>query len=60
MYVGDGTIPRHVVFVVGSTDSGLLVYEPGGGGVVEISERDFVSGDTSVLGWERPWAVVAP
>ena len=60
MYVGDGTIPRHVVLVVGSTDTGLLVYEPGGGGVVEISERDFVSGDTSVLGWGRPWAVVAP
>ena len=60
MYVGDGTITRHVVLVVGSTDTGLLVYEPGGGGVVEISERDFVSGDTSVLGWERPWAVVAP
>lgn len=61
LYVGDDASPRHVVLVVGRTEAGLQVYEPGRGVVVTVSEDVFVSGDVSVLGgWSRPWATVAP
>lgn len=34
----DTVVPRHVVLLVGRTDSGFLVYEPGSGHVVPLAE----------------------
>lgn len=60
LYVGDDASPRHVVLVVGRTGDGLQVYDPARGAVVAVREDDFVSGDLSLSGWQRPWAVVTP
>lgn len=60
VFVGNETLPRHVVLCIGRTDTGLQFYEPGCGGIVEVSEEDFVNGDVNLGGWDRPWAIVTP
>jgi len=59
-FVGDW-IPRHVVLAVEPTDTGVLVYNPALGTIVEMPEPEFAAARLSTFGrWIRPWFVVLP
>ncbi len=60
LYIGDGTIPRHVVLVTGSSGDTLTLYEPSSGDTVTVSRDDFVDGDLGVAGWDEPWFAITP
>lgn len=60
LYVGDGTLPRHVVLVTASHDGTLTLYEPANGESVTVSRADFVDGNLGVAGWDEPWFAVTP
>lgn len=60
LYVGDGTLPRHVVLVTASQDGTLTLYEPARGQSVTVSRADFVDGNLGVAGWDEPWFAVTP
>ncbi len=60
LYIGDGTIPRHVVLVTESSGDTLTLYEPASGDTVTVSRDDFVNGDLGVAGWDEPWFAVTP
>ena len=60
LYVGNETSPRHVALVYGHADGSIEIYEPFQGERVVVTQAQFVSGEFSVAGWAKPWAVVAP
>ena len=60
LYVGDETSPRHVVLVYAHADGSIEIYEPGHGERVVVTQEQFVTGEFSVGGWSKPWAVVTP
>jgi hypothetical protein len=61
LYVGDRWLPRHVVLVVGVGTSGLEVYNPARGTLVDVPREELEFGRLSTTGrWDRPWFVVTP
>ncbi|SFC74155.1 hypothetical protein SAMN04487968_110131 [Nocardioides terrae] len=60
LYIGSTTLPRHVVLAIGSSDSGLSVYDPASGGLVTVPRDWFVDATLHVAGWDVPWFVVLP
>jgi hypothetical protein len=57
-------IPRHVVLLVGRRAGGFLVYEPGAGAVVAVSDEEIrAAGPSAIPGfgyWSRATCVVLP
>ena len=60
LYVGNRTLPRHVVLVVGGDDAALTAYDPASGGPVTITRDAFDRGALRVAGWSEPWFAVLP
>jgi hypothetical protein len=61
LYIGSSTLPRHVVLAVAAVASGLQVYNPARGTLVEVGSTPFEEGRLTTLGgWTVPWFVVAP
>jgi hypothetical protein len=60
LYVGNRSLPRHVVLVVGGDDAGLTAYDPATGGNTTLSRDAFARGDLRVSGWSEPWFAVLP
>ena len=60
LYVGNRTLPRHVVLVVGGDDATLTAYDPASGGPVTITRAAFDRGALRVAGWSEPWFAVLP
>ncbi|MDN5895519.1 MAG: hypothetical protein L0H93_16020 [Nocardioides sp.] len=60
LFIGNRWLPRHVVLAVAGTGSGLSVYDPAGGRLVEVTRRAFVDAELRLSGWDIPWFVVAP
>ena len=59
LYVGNAWAPRHVVLVLAPTgQSGLDVYEPSVGRVVDLREAAFAGRRLALGGWNVPWAAV--
>ena len=61
LYVGNGTLPRHVVLVLpGDGDRVLDVYDPGTGRVGHLRRDTVVERRMGLSGWDVPWIVVQP
>ncbi len=61
LYVGSTWVPRHVVLAVAPTDSGVQVYNPARGRVVELLRTAFEGGKLTTFGrWTKPWFAVLP
>ncbi|WP_340539774.1 hypothetical protein [Nocardioides sp. GXZ039] len=61
VYVGNNIHPGHIVLVTGADANGnLTFYEPGGGQTVTVSRQQWESGQISLGGWDKPWAIVTP
>lgn len=59
LYVGSPTLPRHVVLVLPpSRTSGLDIYEPSAGRVLDLRREPFVNRRLALAGWDVPWALV--
>ena len=54
LYVGNRTLPRHVVLVVGGDGVALTAYDPASGGPVTITRAAFDRGALRVAGWSEP------
>jgi hypothetical protein len=59
-FIGDSASPRHVVLAAELSGNDLVVYEPSGGVLVNLTRADFVAGRTGALGWDQPWLAVSP
>jgi hypothetical protein len=57
--IGDG-IPRHYVLLVRHDDDGLLFYQPTGGEIVRVPDRDFRRRNLGVLGFSDVKAMITP
>jgi hypothetical protein len=60
LYVGNRSLPRHVVLVVGGDDAGLTAYDPASGGRATVTRDAFDRGALRVSGWSEPWFAVLP
>ncbi|GIM64321.1 hypothetical protein Pve01_82910 [Planomonospora venezuelensis] len=64
LYVGNRSLPRHVVLVVGPViggdDAGLTAYDPATGRPATITRDAFERGDLRLSGWSEPWFAVLP
>jgi hypothetical protein len=61
VYVGSPWLPRHVVLAVAPRASGLQVYNPAHGTLVDVDRAAFEAGGLTTLGsWTVPWFVVVP
>lgn len=60
LYVGSRWLPRHVVLVLGSSETSLRVYEPSRGRIVQVSRDEFVGARLGLAGWRMPWFTVTP
>jgi len=60
LYVGNRSLPRHVVLVVGGDDAGLTAYDPATGGRTTVTRDAFDRGALRVSGWSEPWFAVLP
>ncbi|CAN7385525.1 hypothetical protein [Knoellia sp. LjRoot47] len=61
LYVGNATLPRHVVLVLpGDGDHLLDVYDPGTGRVGHLRRDTVVERRIGLSGWDVPWFVVQP
>ena len=60
LYVGNRSLPRHVVLVVGGDDARLTAYDPATGGRVTVTRDAFERGELRVSGWSEPWFAVLP
>lgn len=57
--IGDG-IPRHYVLLVRHDDEGMLFYQPSGGQIVRVPDRDFRRPNLGVLGFPDVKAMIMP
>lgn len=57
LYVGNESMPRHLVLVVGP---GLATYEPSVGSVVHVDADDFCGDRLGLGGWDRLWFAILP
>jgi hypothetical protein len=60
LYVGNRSLPRHVVLVVGGDDAALTAYDPATGGRATVTRDAFERGELRVSGWSEPWFAVVP
>ena len=61
LYVGNRSLPRHVVLVKGpETEVRVRVYEPSSGATVQVTRHTFLHDTLGLAGWDRPWFVVLP
>ena len=61
LYVGDGSLPRHVTLVLpGEGDGALTVYDPGDGAVTHLRRDSLVGRSLGLSGWDIPWLCVQP
>lgn len=60
LYVGNRSLPRHVVLVVGGDDAALTAYDPASGGRTTMTRDAFEGGELRVSGWSEPWFAVVP
>jgi len=60
LFVGNRTLPRHVVLVVGGDGATLTAYDPASGRPVTITRAAFDRGALRVAGWSEPWFAVLP
>ncbi|HYN30367.1 MAG TPA: hypothetical protein VES95_10940 [Dermatophilaceae bacterium] len=61
LYVGNATLPRHVVLVLpGDGDRTLDGYDPGSGAVRPLRRDDLVGRRLALSGWDVPWLAVRP
>lgn len=61
LYVGNTSLPRHVVLVLpGDGDRVLDVYDPGTGRVGHLRRDTVVERRIGLSGWDVPWFVVQP
>lgn len=58
LYIGNDTLPRHVVLVVSSGATALNVYEPATGQVLPMTEDRFAGQRVGLAGWNVPWAII--
>lgn len=59
-YVGSRWLPRHVVLVVGCSESIWHVFEPSRGRLIEVPQESFTNGNLRVAGFRHTWALVLP
>lgn len=60
LFVGDESIPRHIVLVTGADGDSVTIYDPADGRTETVSRSDWEAGNLSVGGWEEPWGAVLP
>ena len=61
LYVGNDTLPRHVVLILpGDGDRTLDVYDPGSGRVGPLRRDDLVGHRLRLSGWDVAWIAVQP
>ena len=61
LYVGNATLPRHVVLILpGDGDRMLDVYDPGTGRVDHLRRDAMVGHRLALSGWDVPWIAVQP
>ena len=61
LYVGNATLPRHVVLILpGDGDRMLDVYDPGTGLVDHLRRDAMVGHRLGLSGWDVPWIAVQP
>lgn len=60
IFVGDESIPRHIVLVTGADGDSVTIYDPADGRTETVSRSDWESGNLGVDGWEEPWGAVLP
>lgn len=61
LYVGNATLPRHVVLILpGDGDRTLDVYDPGSGRVGHLRRDALLGHRLGLSGWDVPWIAVQP
>ncbi len=61
LYVGNATVPRHVVLILPDRgDGNLEVYDPASGGVSELTRSAMTGHRLGLSGWDVPWFCVEP
>lgn len=61
LYVGNATVPRHVVLILPDRgDGNLEVYDPASGGVSELTRSAITGHRLGLSGWDVPWFCVEP
>lgn len=60
LYVGSRTMPRHVVLVTAVDDHHLTAYQPGRGGLVQVTRGQLTRDELGALGWPVAWGAVVP
>ncbi|WP_226345261.1 hypothetical protein [Agilicoccus flavus] len=61
LYVGNGTLPRHVTLVFVAADGGPpALYDPAGGRVGAFPAAGLADRRLGLSGWDQPWVAVHP
>lgn len=61
LYVGNASLPRHVVLLFRRTPAApVLIYEPASGRVLTLDRGRFAGSRLGLGGWSRVWCAVAP
>ena len=60
LFVGNAWLPRHVVLVLTGSDTGLRVYEPSSGRVLDVGRDRFIDNRLGLAGWDTRWFAVVP
>jgi hypothetical protein len=58
VYVGSRCLPRHVVLGVRATATGVEVFDPASGRLVDVPAENWVGQRVGVAGWSYFWFVV--
>ncbi|WGY03354.1 hypothetical protein QI633_06220 [Nocardioides sp. QY071] len=58
VYLGSRCLPRHVVLAVRATGSGVEVFDPASGRLVEVPAERWSTHRVDVAGWDYFWFVV--